>query len=58
MLLDGALVWHSIHAGDDRADQPGWNKAQGSKMKRTHMPTEAGWLRFLELRGDSKSAEL
>jgi len=37
MLLDGALVWHSIHAGDDRADQPRWDKAQGSRMKLTHL---------------------
>jgi len=31
------LVWHSIHAGDDRADQPRWDKAQGSRMKLTHL---------------------
>ena len=37
MLLDGALVWHSVHAGDDRADQPRWDKAQGSRMKHTHL---------------------
>jgi len=37
MLLSGSLVWHSVHAGDDRADLPRWDKAQGSMVKLTHL---------------------